>query len=286
MNYQKNIITDPSSYLRAMARDSIRDRIGGALLIGFIYLVALELPSNIISYMTGLMSLDQSKSIIMRFYTGELTPEAYTDLAQLPMTVLGIYQVLITGALMLGVATCFLRFRRRQECGADVVFSGFNNFGRAFLLFLIEAVFIFLWTLLFIVPGIVALFRYKFAFMILADNPQISPIEAIRISKYLTKGNKSKLFWLNLSFIGWYILASLASTIISTPLLGVFTRLLSGVSAGSIFDIIGGIISSIIAALCSGLLTVYVGTSEVALYERAGGLLRMPNDRLGDYGPQ
>jgi hypothetical protein len=51
-------------------------------------------------------------------------------------------------------------------------------------------------------------------------------------------------------------------------------------------DIIGGIISSIITALCSGLLTVYVGTSEAALYERAGGLLRMPNDRLGDYGPQ
>ncbi|MDR0817375.1 MAG: DUF975 family protein, partial [Clostridiales Family XIII bacterium] len=251
----------------------------------FIYLLAINLPANIISYITGLASTDPNNNPVVRYYMGELSPEAYTQLTTGPLMILSIYQIVVTGALALGVATCFLRFRRRQECGADVVFSGFNNFGRALILFILEVIFITLWSLLFVFPGIVAAFRYKFAFMILADNPKMSPLEAIRVSKYLTKGNKAKLFCLNLSFIGWYILASLAATIVTAPFTAIITRIGTGEPGGLVAGIIIGIISSLITAVCSGLLTVYVGTAEATLYERAAGLLRMPGDRIGDYGP-
>ncbi|MDR0817068.1 MAG: DUF975 family protein [Clostridiales Family XIII bacterium] len=281
MNYQKFIISDPSARLRAAAMDGLRDRIGGAMLVGFVYLVALNLPANIISYMTGLMASDASKSFAVSFIRGDLSPEAYTQLTLKPLAILGVYQLLVTGALSLGAATCYLRYRRRQQCGVDVVFMGFNHFGRATLLFLFESIFVFLWSLLFVIPGIVAVYRYKFAYMILADNPKISPLEAIRISKHLTYGNKSKLFWLDLSFIGWNILASLAATIIG----GIASNIISSLGSGQSVDVAVGAFYCIITSLCTGLVTVYTGTAEAVLYERAGGLIRVEGDRLGSYGP-
>ena len=63
-----------------------------------------------------------------------------------------------------------------------------------------------LWMLLFIIPGIVAAFRYSMTFYILAENPELSASEAINRSKELMDGNKWRFFCLGASFIGWIIL--------------------------------------------------------------------------------
>ena len=63
-----------------------------------------------------------------------------------------------------------------------------------------------LWTLLFIVPGIVAALRYSMTYYILAENPELNASEAINRSKELMDGNKWRYFCLGLSFIGWIIL--------------------------------------------------------------------------------
>ena len=64
----------------------------------------------------------------------------------------------------------------------------------------------FLWMLLFIIPGIVAAYRYAMTSFILAENPELTAGEAINCSKELMDGNKWRLFCLNFSFIGWIIL--------------------------------------------------------------------------------
>ena len=90
-----------------------------------------------------------------------------------------------------------------------VLFSKFFNFGKCFLLNLAMTFFIFLWTLLFIIPGIIATYRYAMAPYIMAQNPNIGVMEAINKSKAMMDGHKAQLFYLDLSFIGWFLLCML-----------------------------------------------------------------------------
>lgn len=77
--------------------------------------------------------------------------------------------------------------------------------GKMFLLDL----YLFLWFLLFIIPGIIKSYEYKFVPYILAEDPEISLSEAIRISSKLTDGEKGDMLILDLSFIGWHLLGGL-----------------------------------------------------------------------------
>jgi uncharacterized membrane protein len=74
----------------------------------------------------------------------------------------------------------------------------------------LKSVFILLWSLLLIIPGIIKSYAYRMVPYILADNPNIGVIEAITLSKEMTAGHKFDIFVLDLSFIGWYFLGALA----------------------------------------------------------------------------
>jgi hypothetical protein len=71
------------------------------------------------------------------------------------------------------------------------------------------SIFIILWSLLLLIPGIIAAFRYSLCFYILADHPEMGIMEVLNESKRMMKGNKWKMFCLNISFIGWAILGIL-----------------------------------------------------------------------------
>ena len=91
----------------------------------------------------------------------------------------------------------------------ESMFSRFSIFGNALVLRLLMLLKILLWTLLFIVPGIIAAYRYSIAPYLLAEHPEMSATEAIEQSKVMMAGNKGRLFCLQLSFIGWFLLAAL-----------------------------------------------------------------------------
>ena len=74
---------------------------------------------------------------------------------------------------------------------------------------LLQTVYIFLWSLLLIIPGIVAGYSYAMTGYILAENPQLTAGEAIARSKEMMAGNRGRLFCLQLSFIGWGMLSAL-----------------------------------------------------------------------------
>ena len=75
--------------------------------------------------------------------------------------------------------------------------------------------YVFLWSMLFIIPGIIAGYRYRFAVYNLCENPDIGVMEAISMSKAQTAGYKGDLFLLDLTFIGWNLLCSLTLGILS-----------------------------------------------------------------------
>lgn len=116
---------------------------------------------------------------------------------------------IIAGSLMLGLTTCFLRLVREESLRFEDLFNSFSNFKTSFLAYLLILVFTLLWTLVFLIPGFIAILRYSMTFYILHDNPEMGTLEAIRASKKMMAGYKLKLFFLYFSFHGWAILCSI-----------------------------------------------------------------------------
>ena len=98
--------------------------------------------------------------------------------------------------------------RSTQPCFGNLL-DGFGFILKIILLNLLIAIFIILWSLLLVFPGIIAAYRYSQALYILVDDPSKSPLQCLRESKAMMRGHKMELFRLNLSFLGWYLLASL-----------------------------------------------------------------------------
>ena len=91
------------------------------------------------------------------------------------------------------------------------MFIGFKEcFTESFLLFLLTTIFTALWSLLFVVPGIIKAYSYSMAPYILQDDPSLGWEKSLEESKIAMRGNKWQLFCLDLSFIGWYLLGALA----------------------------------------------------------------------------
>jgi uncharacterized membrane protein len=88
-------------------------------------------------------------------------------------------------------------------------FDGGNYLGIVGTMFL-KGIYIFLWTLLLIIPGIIKSYAYRMVPYILADNPNIGARRAIELSNEMTRGHKIDMFILDLSFLGWYLLGLLA----------------------------------------------------------------------------
>lgn len=135
------------------------------------------------------------------------------DMTALLSNPLGLFVLILTDllALVLGVG-CYLYcfgIRRGERIEYLTLFDGFSFVGKIILLYLAEYFFIALWTMALIVPGIVAVYRYRFAMLNLCENPSLGVMEAIRMSKRQTYGYKGQLFTLDISFLGWILLAGL-----------------------------------------------------------------------------
>ena len=131
------------------------------------------------------------------------------------VTFIGILTTLVSTVLRAGNNLYHLGIRRGREMPYSTLADGFSIAGRVILLAILEAVFIALWSLLFVIPGIVAAYRYRFAILNLLEDPNLSPLDAIGMSKEQTYGFKLDLFILDLSFLGWAILSGLTLGILS-----------------------------------------------------------------------
>jgi uncharacterized membrane protein len=120
-----------------------------------------------------------------------------------------LIMLLITGPFVLGLAIFSLAISRNKEAKLEQIFQGFNNFGKSLGAYLLMLLFILLWSLLLIIPGIIAGLSYSMTFYIIADNNSIGSMEAIDKSKAMMNGYKWKFFCLQLRFLGWGLLCLL-----------------------------------------------------------------------------
>lgn len=118
--------------------------------------------------------------------------------------------LLITGLTSIGLVSIFTSIVRGQETDLGKLFDGFQtNFVTNLIAGILYNVYIVLWTLLFIIPGVVKSYSYAMTFYILKEHPEMTANEAITESRRLMDGNKWRLFCLDFSFIGWYLLSCL-----------------------------------------------------------------------------
>jgi uncharacterized membrane protein len=117
------------------------------------------------------------------------------------------FGLVILGPLAVGSAALFLNLWRGNNAKYDDLLEGKKQFGAAFLTYLLMAAEILLWSCLFYIPGLIKSYAYSQVFYIRQDHPEMSAKEALRASEKMMDGHKMEFFLLQLSFIGWHILA-------------------------------------------------------------------------------
>lgn len=213
----KILVKESASNLRAAARQMLKGKWAIAVLGTLAYSVALNLPSYIIKMVLG---TDSSIGVLLDF----------------------VYIVAVGGAFVVGYSSFILSIQRGKDARAAEIFSGFEQFGRAFCIYILMQLLVLLWSIpsgifgaisivsitggmtlgspaaigagiLAFIAAIVALvlpiraeLSYSQCFFLAIDHPQMRAIDTIMTSKNLMNGNKWKLFCVNFSFIGWALL--------------------------------------------------------------------------------
>ncbi len=235
------IVIEPAAKIREMARQALAGNWNKMIIGMLIYFVFDSVIGSLLDcffYSSKTVELFEGYSIPVNI--------SYAS---------GIYEFFVAGALMCGMLMFLLAFFRTRTIDYALTFEGFSMFGKAFVLYLLYSIKIALWALLFFVPGIIASYRYSQCFYLRVDNPDWTASQCIKESSRLMKGNKAKLFGLELSFIGWILLAAIptvivdimqlesyayviASAILSVP--AVYVGLYSNVSATIFYELLNG----------------------------------------------
>lgn len=117
-------------------------------------------------------------------------------------------------AFGLSLAMVYLGLAKGIKPNISQIFDGFYDLWCAIKVTFFVGLFTMLWSLLFIIPGIIKAYSYSMAIFILAENKGMPALEAIRRSKEMMEGHKMDLFVLELSFIGWGLLTALTFGIV------------------------------------------------------------------------
>ena len=112
----------------------------------------------------------------------------------------------VTIIVSLGFLIFLLNSLRGTSPDLGNLLDGFNYWWKVLVLDLVCGFLVVLWSLLLIIPGIIAAYRYSMANYLLITHPEYGIMDCIRESKRLTKGWKGQLFMLDLSFLGWWLL--------------------------------------------------------------------------------
>ena len=192
-------------------------------------------------------------------------------------TFLTILTSLLGMVLSAGFVLYCMAIRRGERAEFLTLFDGFSFVGKLIGLNIVMYFFITLWSMLFVVPGIIAAYRYRFALFNLYENPGISVFEALNMSKRQTYGYKSQLLMLDLSYLGWTMLASIPSWIYSSLLSReLLTETMNSVGFGTIAFTTG--------SLSTAVLPVWGWTLLMGLWQLAVAIFYLPTYQCVELG--
>ncbi len=188
-----------ASDFRARARQSLKGKWGVSVAVGF---VASLLMGGV--WVSGGSGAAEDGSGYLSFVNQKVFLWVLT--AFFISTLLAL---MIGGVIQLGWCKFNLNLINGKEARFGDLFSQFHRLGAGILMNLTLSLFIALWSLLLIIPGIIATYAYAMVPYLMAEFPELRVMDAIRESKRLMKGNKWRLFCLQFSFLGWAFLTVL-----------------------------------------------------------------------------
>ncbi len=206
---------------RKVARDSLRNKWWLAIFTGFVATLLGGANTG------GSVNFNHSQSIDPELVDAELVGDpnifdifkfSYDVLMSpeimamwLPLfTMIAIYSLVlffISGAVNVGYSRFNLYLVDGVQVAFGDLFSEFPQFWRAFVMNFLRGLYVFLWALLFVIPGIIASYAYAMTPYLLAERPDLTASQSIAASKEMMKGHKGELFYLHLTFIGWILLS-------------------------------------------------------------------------------
>ncbi|MCL2565811.1 MAG: DUF975 family protein [Defluviitaleaceae bacterium] len=173
--------------IKALAKDAMGQQRSTAILLGLVYM-AVTFASGVLDGIVETISGGMGIAYWIVFTIGMLI-------------------IIVMAVNMLGE---YIKIFNRDEASVGAMFSGLGvNFARKLGGVLWMSLFVTLWTLLLIIPGIIKGLSYYFTSNILADCPDVKATDAIKISMRITKDHKIDIFIFVLSFLGWFILSAL-----------------------------------------------------------------------------
>ncbi|CDA86486.1 MULTISPECIES: DUF975 family protein [Bacteroides] len=119
----------------------------------------------------------------------------------------GLCSLFIGLPVAYGIAIVMFGVFKGKDVDFGVLFEGFQDYSRIFVTKLLQGIYTALWSLLLVVPGVIKYYSYAMTDYILKEEPEMKNNAAIEKSMAMMENNKMKLFLLDLSFIGWALLA-------------------------------------------------------------------------------
>lgn len=199
---------------REMLKADARNRMGkyrpNPIMVGLIVFLILwvlgVLNANVLGFNRLLAVFDMSQYASYEAFLRAYERFLYNYRPGAIALVLSAALIIMTYMVNVGFTIYALHVSRGEKADYGNIFDGFGIFFRVLWLGILEGLFIFLWSMLLYVPGIIAAYRYRQSLYILLDHPELSARECITASKEMMYGHKGELFAMDLSFLGWILL--------------------------------------------------------------------------------
>lgn len=229
----------PGSELKTNARKIMHENAPAIFILSAIFVIVTTVMSELEFRLPGLTSAyDQ---LLERLSSAERPTLGMFFPSIRPVgAILSVVLLIVTPVVEIGYMNFCLKMERGSKCDYKDILDGFLFFGKTILLSIVIFIFTFLWSLLFIFPGIAAYYRYRQAYYILLDSPDKGIMTCIRESKQLMAGNKLDLFLVDFSFLGWSILNLIVMMIIPTsfslPLVSIWIAPYHGLTCAAFYN--------------------------------------------------
>jgi len=137
----------------------------------------------------------------------------------------GFAALVLLPPLQVGVCIFFLGAWRAQQPPVESLFYGFRQYLQSLIALLWAGLLTFLWSLVFIIPGIVRALAYSLTPYLVAEYPNLEPRRAVELSMAITDGHKAEILVMFLSFLGWLLLSGLTFGILHVAYVGPYMQL-------------------------------------------------------------
>lgn len=202
-------INKTAAEFRSIARLALKGKWPIAILAGFVCLLLGGMTSPLSINFTYDVNIEETGGALDLGNSMSMLPEWLPGIAAGVLIFALIYAILyfvVGSVIAIGYAKFNLEIVDHAEAKVGTLFECMSMWKTAVVTRLLTSLIVLLWSLLLIIPGIVAAYSYAMTDYILAENPDMKAREAMKASKEMMKGNRWRLFVLELSFIGWLIL--------------------------------------------------------------------------------